>query len=258
MNVLFVGDVVADSGRKILFKKLPELKKNLEIDLCIVNGENSACGNGVLPSSADEIFKSGADIVTGGNHSFKRREISDYMEQNECILRPYNVLENDAAGRGYIIYDMGKVSVCVINLAGTTYMDNYKNPFYEIDELLEKINCKIKIIDFHAEATSEKLCMAHYLDGRATALIGTHTHVRMADAQIFPNGLGYITDVGMTGPAFSVLGIDPQKAIKKLKSTTPVRFDYAEGKAKLDALYLEIDEKSGKTVAIKSFEILED
>lgn len=255
MNVLFVGDVVSDAGRKMLSKHLPVLKKNYSVDLCIVNGENSAAGNGMLPSSADEIFSFGADIITGGNHTFRRHEILDYLDENECALRPYNVMNSDAAGKGYIIYDMGKTQVCVISLIGNAYIDGYANAFYAIDELLEKVNCKNIIIDFHAEATAEKAALAHYLDGRVSAIIGTHTHVQTADAKIFPNGLGFITDVGMTGPSFSVLGVKAECAIKRMKSSTPVRFENADGDCIMDCVLLTLDEKSGKCTEIKAFEI---
>lgn len=258
MNVLFVGDVVGDPGRKMLMKTLPALKRKYDIDLCIVNGENSANGNGILPSSAEDIFSCGADIITGGNHSFRRHEIADYLEENNCLLRPYNCLNSDAAGNGFVIYDMGKTVVCVINLIGNACIDGYKNAFYAIDELLQQIKQKIIIVDFHAEATAEKYAMAHYLDGRVSALLGTHTHVRTADADIFPNGLGYITDVGMTGPSFSVLGVDAERAIKRMKCSTPVRFETAAGPCHLDAVVLKIDENSGKTVSIESIHIKND
>jgi len=246
---------VSDPGRRMLSKHLPALKKEYAVDLCIVNGENSASGNGMLPASADEIFLSGADVITGGNHTFRRREILNYLDDNEYTLRPYNCLNPDAPGRGYVIYDMGKTQVCIINLIGNAYIDGYANPFYAIDELLKRIDCKNIIIDFHAEATAEKAAMAHYLDGRVTAVIGTHTHVRTSDACIFPNGLGFITDAGMTGPAFSVLGVEPSRAIDRMKNSTPVRFETASGESKMDCVFLKIDENSGKTLGIRSFEI---
>lgn len=255
MNILFVGDVVSDAGRKMLSKHLPALKKAYGVDLCIVNGENSAAGNGMLPFSADEIFLSGADVITGGNHTFRRHEIIKYLEENQYALRPYNVLNSDAAGRGYVIYDMGKTQVCIINLIGNAYIEGYANPFYAIDDLLKRVDCKNIIIDFHAEATAEKAALAHYLDGRVTAVIGTHTHVRTADARIFPNGLAFITDAGMTGPAFSVLGVDPARAIDRMKNSTPVRFETASGDCKMDCVLIKIDEKSGKALEIKSLEI---
>ncbi len=255
MNVLFVGDVVSDPGRKMLMRHLPALKKMYNVDLCIVNGENAANGNGILPSSAEDIFSCGADIITGGNHTFRRHEILDYLDEHEYILRPYNLLNIDAAGRGYVVYDMGKTQVCVINLIGNAYMEGYNNAFYAIDDLLNEIKQKIIIVDFHAEATAEKAAMAHYLDGRVSALLGTHTHVQTADACIFPKGLGFITDVGMTGPAFSVLGVDAEKAIRRMKSSTPVRFEAAGGECKLNAVLLEIDENNGKTLSIKPVNI---
>ncbi len=255
MRVLFVGDVVADAGRNMLRRNLPKLKRDLGVDLTIVNGENSAQGNGMLPSSAENIFASGADVITGGNHTFRRHEIADYLDSHEYAIRPYNCLNQDASGKGYVIYDMGKTQVCVINLIGNAYMEGYANAFYAIDELLKEIKQKIIIIDFHAEATGEKAAMAHYLDGRVSALLGTHTHVRTADARIFPNGLGFISDVGMTGPSFSVLGVAPNKAIERMKSSTPVRFESATGECIMSAVLLEIDEKSGKTISIDSFDI---
>jgi metallophosphoesterase (TIGR00282 family) len=258
MKVLFVGDVVADAGRKMLKRHLPSLKQKYRADLTIVNGENSAQGNGMLPASAEEIFSSGADVITGGNHTFRRHEIGDYLDTHEYAIRPYNCLNPDAEGNGYVIYDMGKYQACIINLIGNAYLEGYSNVFYAIDELLSKIKQKIIIIDFHAEATAEKYAMAHYLDGRVSALIGTHTHVRTADAQIFPNGLGFLCDAGMTGPKFSVLGVDPEKAIRRMKSSTPVRFETAQGECILSAVYLEIDDKTGKTTHIESFDITDD
>ena len=257
MNVLFVGDVVSDSGRKMLRKHLLDLKRQYNIDLTIVNGENSASGNGMLPSSAEEIFACGADVITGGNHTFRRHEILDYLDTHEYAIRPYNCLNQDASGRGYVVCDLGKTQVCVINLIGNAYIDGYSNAFYAIDELLEKIEQKIIIIDFHAEATAEKAALAHYLDGRVSAIIGTHTHVRTADAKIFPNGLGFITDVGMTGPYFSVLGVNAQRAIARMRSSTPVRFETAQGPCCLNAVFLEIDRETGKTLKIQSFEVTE-
>ncbi len=255
MNVLFVGDVVSDAGRKFLRAKLAGLKAEYDINLCIVNGENSAAGNGMLPSSAEEIFSAGADVITGGNHTFRRHEILDYLDSHEYAIRPYNCLNKDAAGKGYVVYDLGRYQVCVINLMGNAYIDGYENAFYAIDRLLSEIKEKIIIIDFHAEATAEKAALAHYLDGKVSAIIGTHTHVRTADARIFPNGLGFITDVGMTGPSFSVLGVDASRAIARMKSSTPVRFETADGPCALDAVFLKIDEKTGKTIEIKSIKI---
>lgn len=255
MNILFVGDVVSDPGRQMLRKHLSALKREYSVDLTIVNGENSAAGNGMLPSSAEEIFASGADVITGGNHTFRRHEILEYLETHEFALRPYNCLNQDASGNGYVVCDFGKNQACVISLMGNAYIDGYANAFYAIDELLKKIEQKIIIIDFHAEATAEKAALAYYLDGKVSAIIGTHTHVQTADASIFPNGLGFITDVGMTGPMFSVLGVAPQKAIARMKSSTPVRFETAEGPCKLNAVFLKIDDKTGKTIEMKPIEI---
>lgn len=255
MNVLFVGDVVADAGRKMLLKTLPKLKAEFKADITIVNGENSAQGNGMLPASAEDIFTAGADVITGGNHTFRRHEILEYLDTHEFALRPYNCLNSDASGNGYVVCDLGRLQVCVISLMGNAYIEGYENAFYAIDRLLSEIKEKIIIIDFHAEATGEKAALAHYLDGRVSAILGTHTHVQTNDARIFPNGLGFITDVGMTGPAFSVLGVAPEKAIARMKNSTPVRFETASGPCKLDGIFLKIDDKTGKTLEIKPFEI---
>ncbi len=250
MKVLFVGDVVSDAGRHFLRKALPELKAQYRPELTIVNGENAACGNGILPASAEEIFVSGADVITGGNHTFRRHEFSAYLEEHPFALRPLNLLNRDAPGSGFVIYDIGRIRAAVVSLIGNAYMEGYANAFYAIDELLPTLDCKIIIVDFHAEATGEKAAMAHYLDGRVSALVGTHTHVQTADACIFPKGLGFLSDVGMTGPAHSVLGVDPSRAIERMKSSTPVRFETATGPCRLDAVLLTLDEKSGRTTEI--------
>ena len=257
MNILTVGDVVSGNGCEFLRKHLPEIKKIEKIDLCIVNGENSAVGNGILPLSADHIFTSGGDVITTGNHTYRRKEIYDYLENNKFIIRPAN-FHRSVPGNPYVIVDMGYCQVCVINLIGRVYMEACENPFDEIDRILqipEVKNCKVKIVDFHAEATAEKRAMAFYLDGRISVLFGTHTHVQTADEEIFENGLGYITDVGMTGTAASVLGVNPSLAIEKMRTGMPVRFLTIDGYCKLDCCVFEVDEKSGKTLSIKRLSI---
>lgn len=255
MRILAIGDVVGNIGCRFLRQRLPALKKLKGVDLVIANGENSADGNGVTPISADFLFSSGVDVITTGNHSFSRREIYPYYDDAPYILRPANFPEKTTPGNGTLIYDMGRVQVCVINLMGCVFLENLKDPYETIDEILKKNTAKITILDFHAEATAEKLAMGYYLDGRISAMFGTHTHVQTADECIFENGMGYITDVGMTGPIKSVLGVKPELAIKKQREKLPVRFETADGDCKMDCILFQIDEKSGKTINIERIEI---
>lgn len=257
MKILAVGDVVGTHGCEFLRKKLPQLKKQNNIDICIVNGENSAQGNGILPQSATHLLDSGADLITTGNHSFRRFEIyNKFDEDGFPLIRPAN-FHRTAPGKGYYIIDKGFIQIAVINLIGVTYLDNNENPFECIDRILEEVkHCKIKILDFHAEATSEKRAMGFYLDGKISAMFGTHTHVQTADEQILPNGTGYITDLGMTGAVHSVLGVTPNLAIEKMKTNMPVRFENPDGECKMEGCIFEIDNKTGKTISVERIRIL--
>ncbi len=250
MNILFIGDVVGAAGCEYIRSVLPEKKQLLAADIVIANGENSAEGNGITKQSAQHLFDSGVDVITTGNHAFRRREIYDIFDQNPYLIRPANYTTDKTPGRGYTIIDMGAISVCVINIMGTAYMDSLRNPFEVIDELLSKISSKIIIVDIHAEATAEKLAFGNYLDGRVTAVLGTHTHVQTADEMIFEKGTAYITDVGMTGPVNSCLGIKTEQAIEKFITRMPVRFDTADGPCKMNAVLLEIDRNLGKCTKI--------
>jgi len=243
MKILCIGDVVGSEGCSFLRAKLPALKREHQIDFCIVNGENSAEGNGILPSSAEHIFASGADVITGGNHTLRRREIYEALEENEFILRPHNI--SDAApGKGMVICDLGFTKIAVINLLGTVYMESMDNPFKTADKLIsesKELGAKIIIVDFHAEATSEKRAMGFYLDGKVTALFGTHTHIQTNDSQILPLGTAYITDIGMTGVKDSVLGVDKEIVIQKMKDKIPLRFKNASGESILSGVIIETD-----------------
>jgi metallophosphoesterase (TIGR00282 family) len=251
MRLLFIGDVVGQGGCEFLMKKLPAYKKENGVDICIANGENSAQGNGVTPFSCKMLYDSGVDFITLGNHSFKRPEIIEYLDKDPTIIRPYN-FPKGAPGKGVGIIEKGRFRIAVINLMGTVYLEALDNPFTEIDKALKETDgCKTIIVDIHAEATAEKRSLGFYLDGRVTAVLGTHTHVQTADAQILPKGTAYITDVGMTGPVQSVLGIEPELAIKKMKQHIPVRFSNAEGEYSMNACLLDIDEKTGKVTNIK-------
>ena len=254
MNILAIGDVVSTVGCEYLRKKLPSLKKMYGVDFCIVNGENSAAGNGITPQSADFLFDSGADLITTGNHVFRRREIYDRLDTDPNIIRPANYYAGNP-GKGFAVCDMGSVKIGVINLAGNAFMEG-ANPFTAADGVLKKLDeCRIVLCDFHAEATGEKRALGFYLDGRVSAVFGTHTHVQTADEQILPNGTGYITDLGMVGTINSVLGVTPEAVITKLKTGMPTRFDNNEGECMLNACLFEIDKHSGKTTAVQRINI---
>lgn len=250
-----MGDVCAPDGSAYALKIIPLIKREESIDLVIVNGENSAAGNGITPDSADIIFASGADVITGGNHTLRRKEFYDTLDSNPFVLRPHNLKDTDI-GSGYCLLDMGKFLVAVINLSGQIYLErvNADNPFKCVDLLVKKAyadGAKYIFVDFHAEATSEKRAMGFYLDGRVSAVFGTHTHVQTADAQILPRGTGYITDLGMTGVINSVLGVKNDIIINRLKDNDMSRFIQASGDCMLNGCIFDIDEKTGLTKAVK-------
>lgn len=256
MKVLCIGDVVGSVGSEFLRKTLPGFKKLKGIDFVICNGENSADGNGVLPTSAEYLFKSGVDVITLGNHSFQRKEIYSFLDEEEAIVRPCNFPSPSTPGRGYCTIDLGRTSVTVINLMGQEFIDiRVDNPYYAIDEILKKVDSKIIIVDMHAETTSEKKAMGYYLDGRVSAFFGTHTHVQTADECVLEGGTGYITDVGMTGPVVSVLGVKKEIIINRFKTKLPERFENAEGECMVNCIMFDIDEKTGKTKKVERFDI---
>ena len=254
MKVLFIGDIVGSAGCEYVRKVVPQYKKDHNIDIVIANGENSAEGNGMLPHSVKNIFDSGVDLITSGNHALRRREIFEVLESDVPLIRPAN-FHPTAPGKGYDVIDKIKYSLCVINLQGNTYMDTYQNAFEKIDEILEKVDTKNIIVDFHAEATAEKIAFGRYLDGRVSAVFGTHTHVQTNDARIFENGTGYITDAGMCGGADSVLGVRVELSIQKFKTNLPVRFDNDKHNCRLSGVVIEIDESTGKTTKISPINI---
>ena len=254
MKVLCVGDVVASVGRAHLRRALPALRRQVGADVCIVNGENAADGNGILPGAADDLFAAGADVITGGNHSFRRREIYERLESEAMLLRPANYSDG-VSGHGMCTVDLGRAQLTVINLQGTTYMEPLDNPFDTLDRLLKEAgNPRFCVVDFHAEATSEKKALAYWADGRVSAVFGTHTHVQTADEQLLPKGTGFITDVGMTGPIHSILGVEAAAPIEKMRLHTPVRFVAAEGPCRMDAVLFTLDDKTGKCVAVERFQ----
>lgn len=251
MNVLCIGDVVGLIGCQHLQTVLPRIKRELAVDVCIVNGENSADGNGITPVSAKHIFDAGADVITGGNHTFRRHEFYDLLDQNEALVRPAN-LPAGTPGRGMTVVDRGRYQVTVINLQGTVYMEALTCPFDTLDSLLEEAgNPKFCVVDFHAEATAEKRALAAWADGRISALFGTHTHVLTADEQVLPGGTGFITDIGMTGPVDSCLGVRTELSVQKMRQKLPVRFATAEGVCRMTGVLFTLDDKTGKCIAAK-------
>lgn len=255
MEILMVGDVVGSIGCAHLRRVLPGIKKQYAIDICIVNGENAADGNGLTPAAAEHMLDSGADLITGGNHTFRRPELRDMLDENPFLLRPANYPAG-TPGRGIAVVDKGRFSLTVINLLGQVYMEPLACPFETLDALLKEVgNPKFCLVDFHAEATAEKKALAFYADGRISALIGTHTHVPTADAQILPNGTGYLTDVGMTGPTQSVLGVKPELSIAKMKGKLPVRFAVADGPCAMNAVVLSLDPATGRTTRVESITV---
>ncbi len=244
MKVLAVGDVVGNPGIDRICRSLRKLKKDTGADFVIVNGEN-ASGIGITPGQAEDIFDAGADVITLGNHSFSKREIADYLEDNCRILRPANYAPQ-VPGKGYGIFETRFGSVAVIDLIGRCNMDyGPDNPFLMIDKILKDIDTKLIFVELHAEATSEKLAMGYMLDGRISAFWGTHTHVPTSDAQVLPKGTGYVTDLGMTGPKHSVLGIRPQLSIAKFRGDLYNRYQWADGPTKLEGVLFTIDTASG-------------
>ena len=255
MRVLAIGDVCGSIGCNTVRKILPLLKKELNIDFTVINGENSADGNGITPHSAEMLFSCGADVITGGNHSLRRKEICTMMEENKFLLRPDN-FPDELSGSGYCLVDCGYTNVAVINLLGNIYLDNLNasSPFDKADALIERAKsdgAKIILVDFHAEATSEKRALGLYLNGKVSAVFGTHTHVQTNDAQILPNGTGYITDLGMTGPIQSVLGVKSSIIISRLKDkNTTEKFVLADGDCMLCGCVFDIDKNTGFTTDV--------
>lgn len=258
MKILVVGDVCGRPGRAAFAKYAVQLKREKQIDLIIVNGENSAGGKGITRSSLDALYHGGADIVTSGNHVWDKKEVLDFIDREPFLIRPANYPE-DAPGKGYCIYPFRALNIAVINLAGRAFMPVMDCPFQKIDAVLKEIKNQADLIflDFHAETTSEKMAMGWYLDGRVHGVFGTHTHIQTADDRILPKGTAYITDLGMVGPWNSVLGVQTDRILEKFMTCRPVRFDLAEGPNVFSAVLLEIDEKEKQVRSIERILIRE-
>lgn len=251
LRILCVGDVVGTVGVSHLTRVLPAFKRAEGIDVCVVNGENAADGNGLTVTAAHRIMEAGADVITGGNHTFRRNEVFDLLDTAPWLVRPAN-MTGGLPGRGCAVVDRGRYCVTVINLVGQVYMNAADSPFDAFDrEWAAAGKPRLCVVDFHAEATAEKKAMACYADGRVSALFGTHTHVQTADEQILPGGTGFITDVGMTGPTQSVLGVCCEQSVLRMRTGLPTRFTVADGPCVADGVVFEVDEKSGRTLAVR-------
>ncbi|MBN2075450.1 MAG: TIGR00282 family metallophosphoesterase [Dehalococcoidales bacterium] len=248
MIVLAIGDIIGRPGRLAIQQLLPGLRNQYNIEMVIANVENTAGGIGATPSTVNELLEYGVDVMTSGNHIWAHRDIIPYLENEKPVIRPLNYPEG-VQGKGYIL----KNNVAVINLIGRTFMSNYDCPFRTTDKLLEQLGDKpvIKIIDFHAEATSEKVALGRYFDGRVSAVLGTHTHIGTIDARILPEGTAYVTDIGMTGPKDSVIGDSIDEVVQRFLTMIPKRLSVAKGSVIFTAMLLDIDNKTGKAKSIE-------
>jgi len=252
VKVLFIGDIVGNPGRRAVKELLPELRRRHGLQLVVANGENSAGGSGITPKTADEIFSSGVDIITSGDHLWDQKEVNDLVERERRFLRPLNYPPGTPGQGSVVFHTDGLPPVGIINLQGRTFLPPLDNPFHaalaEVEQL--RRTARLILIDFHAEATSEKIALARLLDGRISALIGTHTHVQTADEQIFPGGTAFLCDAGFTGPHDSVIGREIEPVIKRFMTGRPQKFEVAGGRTLLQGALLEIDDSNGKAMRI--------
>lgn len=253
MRVLFIGDIIGNPGRKVIKEFLPDYRKMKKIDFCVANGENAVGGTGLTYSVAQELIKSGIDVITLGNHTWAKKEILGFIGTEKNIIRPANYPRGNP-GKGSVVAEACGTAVGVLNIMGRVYMDPIDCPFAAADREIEYLSSFTDIIitDFHAEATSEKNAMGYYLDGRVTAVIGTHTHVQTVDEKILPSGTAYITDAGMTGPFESVIGVDKEIALNRFLTQIPHKFEIAtKGEVQFNAVIIDVDERTHKAAKIE-------
>ncbi len=253
MKLLFIGDIFGHAGRAIVADHLADIRAAQAIDVVIANVENSAAGFGITPAVADELFRCGIDVMTSGNHIWDKRDIYEYFARTPRLLRPANYPQG-CPGAGVCIHETKAGARCaVINLQGLVYMPDIDSPFRKVDEIIAALpaDVKVRFIDFHAEVTSEKMAMGWYVDGRVSALIGTHTHIPTADTRILPGGTAYQTDCGMTGPYDSVIGVDKQIVLQKFLTAMPVRMEPAKGSVELHSVIVDVDDQTGKALSIR-------
>jgi 2',3'-cyclic-nucleotide 2'-phosphodiesterase len=253
VKILFVGDVVGRPGRDAVEALLPGLRNRLDVDVCVVNGENVANGIGITPRLADRLLAAGADAITLGNHAWRREEIGPYLASSRSVVRPAN-FQDSAPGSGLAVVEgRDGTSVAVVNVLGSLFLDPAHSMWELIDGLVDEALAAtpVVLVDVHAEATSEKVALAAWLDGRVTAVLGTHTHVQTADARILPGGTAAVTDVGMTGPHDSVIGVETELAIRRMRTGMPVRFETASGGVRLEGAVITCDPETGRASAIE-------
>jgi 2',3'-cyclic-nucleotide 2'-phosphodiesterase len=257
VRILFVADVVGTPGRGALEARLPSIRAELEVDACVVNGENAADGVGITPRLADRLLAVGADAITLGNHAFRRTEIGPYLDSSERVVRPANTSAY-TPGRGLAVVPVSDgARLAVINVLGSLFLQPAISMFEVIDGLVDRARSEtpLVLVDVHAEATSEKIALARWLDGRVTAVVGTHTHVQTADARVLPGGTAFITDAGMTGPHDSVIGVETDLAIRRMRTGMPVRFTTAQGDVRIEGVVIECDATSGRAISIEPIRI---
>ena len=257
MRILFLADVVGAPGRRALELHLPALRAERGIDVCVVNGENAADGIGITPKLADRILATGVDAITLGNHAFRRTEIGPYLDSSDRVVRPANTSRN-TPGRGLtFVPTVNGAKLAVVNVLGSLFLHPATSMFEVIDELVDAATAETPfvLVDVHAEATSEKAALARWLDGRVTAVIGTHTHVQTSDARVLPRGTAFMTDAGMTGPHESVIGVEIELAVRRMRTGMPVRFETAQGDVRIEGAVIDSDSESGKATSIESLRI---
>ena len=256
MNILFIGDIVGRPGREYIVRNLNRIKKENNIDVCIANGENASHGNSITVASANELWNAGVDVFTMGNHTFNRN-VTDVFDDFEFIIRPAN-FSNSLPGEGSYIYDTGRKRLGIINVQGQVYLDPINSPFDAAMTEYNKIKneCDAILIDFHAEATSEKAALAHFMDGKVAAVVGTHTHVQTADEKILKNGTAFITDVGMTGVYDSILGTRTDIIVKRFAYHQKDKFELADGKVQFNAVVITVDDSTGLATEIKRMNLI--
>jgi len=253
MRILFIGDIFASHGRRIVADHLADIKGAQQIDLAIANAENSAGGFGITPSVAEELFDLGLDVLTTGNHIWDKKEIYDYFVRRPQLIRPANYPDGSPGAGIYIARTKRDIPVAVINLQGRTYMPSTDCPFRKADQILNDLDpaVRVRFVDFHAEVTSEKTAMGWYLDGRVSAVVGTHTHIPTADTRVLPGGTAYQTDCGMTGSYNSVIGVDREIIIRRFLTALPARMEAATGGVELHSVIIDVDEQTGHATAIR-------
>jgi metallophosphoesterase (TIGR00282 family) len=256
LRILFIADVVGAPGRKALAERLPAIRAERAIDAVVVNGENAADGIGITPRLAEQLLALGVDAITLGNHAFRRTEIGEYLDASDRVIRPANTARG-TPGRGSTIVPVGDAKLAVINVLGSLFLHPATSMFEVIDELVDdtREQTPVVLVDVHAEATSEKVALARWLDGRVTAVVGTHTHVQTSDATVLAKGTAFITDAGMTGPHDSVIGVEADLAIQRMRTGMPVRFETAQGGVRIEGAVVTCDPETGKASSIEALRV---